>query len=154
VLQTETEKEFLGKIKSGYRSPGLKNQRDRIPDGLVLLNTPVGYKWVALEVELTRKSGNRYRKIFSNHLTTQAWQATIYFVRSESLKRVLAENCQYSKANDPSVKFRDTINDVYFVDLERFLKEKSQALFVIDNDQFSLESLSKKVHKNGNKTPA
>ena len=144
TLQTETEKDFLNKIRPNLGGHQSSYQKDQIPDGLVLLRTPNGYRWVAIEVELTRKSGNRYRRILANHLTSKNWGATIYFTRGEKLPQVLSDLCRYCKVRDPAVKFSKTLNAIYFIDIDRFLEDKAVSIFKSEEDQFSLESLSKK----------
>ena len=142
VIQIETEKQLLSKL---YRKSIFKknsNERLKVPDALLLIETPSGLKWAAIELELTRKSTNRYYNIIQDHLISDKWDLIFYIVKDQSLRDLISKNHQYCKQNNPRVRLKDKVNGLYFVDLKDLQSNKERAIFESDEDSFTLESLS------------
>ncbi len=77
------------------------------PDG-VFVNQATG-KWVAIEVELTMKSGDRYREIVVQYRMQRQIEKVIYFVSSTTIaKRIMSEVKGYN------VKDMNEFSDKFF----------------------------------------
>ena len=99
---------------------------------------------VAVEVEISTKSENRYRKIFRELLLQPDFNFVFYLVGSHQLqfllKRILAEVI----AQDLVVQTASRRNGIYFANLSEFLEKGGKTVFSGEGSQFSFESLAAK----------
>ena len=81
-------------IKSeAFRTQRYKNAKERlIPDG-ILFKSSENHTWaIAIEVELTRKSESRYRRIFQEYNDRHDFTRIWYFVRQNQTRRAEVDN--------------------------------------------------------------
>lgn len=132
---------------------GRKERRDggyKVPDGLFELKTVSRTMRVALELELSKKSESRYRKMFRELLTSSDCDAVMFVTdnerRIEALRKIMAD----VKEKDPVARDWPTKRGMYFATLESILSEKLNAVFHGDGKPFSLASLEKSISEKAN----
>ncbi len=112
------------------------------PDALVLMDVKNIDRYFTIELELSRKSKKRYKKIIKSHLLEQKWDFILYIVEDKSIEKVIKETLKELKERDFDVHKKELHNVFYFADLDTFLKEKSDTIFKSDNHQFSLNEIN------------
>ena len=121
-----------------------RDERYKVPDGIFQLKTSNGTFRVALEVELSAKSIERYRKAFRQLSISRDFDLIFFVVKRVShlgqLRKLLAE----ARENDFYVKIQAVTHGFYFVELSELLDKKLDALFQGEGDSFSLNSLARK----------
>ncbi len=130
VIREELAKQYGYKEEegSGYK----------VPDGLFVLRSPKGSKKVALELELTRKSSNRYRKIVKQLATSEDWDIVFFVTKDKNIPRVVREILKELKEKDIDVQDAPHLHGFYFCDLAEVLDKKLEAKFTGEGSTFSL----------------
>ena len=134
------------------KSLGSREARKRalfVPDALFDLKTHKGAFKVALELELTPKSAERYRKKLAYQLTTTSFQIALFLVENETIKNRIEDHLQHLKNHDPKVKLSDRHNTMYFCHVKEFLEKNENALFLGNDGTFSLRSLEQAFKEKG-----
>ena len=72
----------------------------KVPDGLFVLQTQKRNFRVALELELTRKSSCRYRKIIKQLARSRDWDIILYIVKNKHIKCVIQNLLQELREKD------------------------------------------------------
>ena len=137
VTDIETEKEVRHRIYS--------NQSVGVPDAMFILSTPKGSRRVAVEVEMTTKSLQRYEAIMRRQLTSNDWDIVLYLAKDTKILQVLSREHKKSFNFDPTVKANNKINGVYFTKIDDFIMSPQETLFKNDYDHFSLKALEEKL---------
>lgn len=117
----------------------------KVPDALFTLQTHNKQLRVALELELSRKSKARYRKLIKQLLVCAYFNIVFFIVAELSdlnlMKEILKRICE----QDLDVKFSAHRHGMYFILLSEFLKHKLDGTFEGEGSTFSLKSLEKKI---------
>ena len=120
-----------------------------VPDSVFDLKTYKGVFKVALELELTPKSIDRYRKKLAYQLTTSSFQVVLFLVENEDMRRRIEDHHRYLKSHDLKVKLSDRQNTAYFCHVKEFLEKKENAPFSGADGTFSLRSLEQAFKEKG-----
>lgn len=126
------------KIRSEYK------KGDKIPDGFFTLNLSGERQSVALEVELSLKSKERYEKIFTKHSLTKYWNTVFYVVKDEPLRQKLLSYLAEIKEKVFLLRTHKEQNDIYFALVDEVLNKKLLADFIDKDVRFNLHDLEKK----------
>ena len=148
-----TDAELRSQMAKEYGASEARKRFMFVPDGTFSLKTAKGTYKVALELELSAKSKERYRKKFAHLLTTEAIDAVFFLIKDKAVERCVRSNAQYVKGNDPAVKWSPRVNAMYFADVTTFLKCRGDAPFFGADGSFSLRSLEDAQIKNEPKPP-
>lgn len=139
------EHEVRKRLSEKYGRKERKDAGYKVPDGLFDLKTSTKTMRVALELELSKKSESRYRKMFRELLTSDDFEIVIFVTDTEQRIRALRRIIADVMANDSVVKGWPTKRGMYFATLESVLIEKKNAVFRADGTQFSLANLENSV---------
>ncbi len=142
-----TDAELRSEMAKQYGANEARKKFMFVPDGLFSLKTVQGTFKVALELELSVKSKERYRKKLTHLLTTHQISAVLFLVRDKTIEHCIKANLQYIKDNDWAVKGSSRINALYFADARKFLESGHDAPFFGDDGNFSLRSLEEAIAK-------
>jgi len=141
------EHEVRKRLSEKYRRKERRDDGYKVPDGLFELKTTIGTKRVAVELELSKKSESRYRKMFRELLTSSDYEIVIFVADSENrinaLKAIMAEVL----SNDPVVKGWPTKRGIYFATLEKVLTQKLDVVFQGEGTSFVLAELEKSISR-------
>jgi hypothetical protein len=130
------------------RRHGRQEKRDegyKVPDALFKLKTPRGTFNVALELECTRKSVKRYRRLIRALSTTPDADLVFILCASSAITLCIKDLLAQAREKDPFVRISRKDNGFYFADSENLLKEGRQAIFEGEGKRFSIASLEKEV---------
>jgi hypothetical protein len=137
------EHEVRKRLSEKYGRKERKDQGYKVPDALFNLRTSTRTMRVALELEISRKSESRYRKMFRELLTSSDFEIVIFITdtekRTEALRKIISD----VMANDSVVKSWPTKRGMYFATIEEILTRKQETVFVAEGTQFSLAGLEK-----------
>jgi hypothetical protein len=114
-----------------------------VPDGLFHLTAKKAKYVVAVEVELSTKSENRYRKLFRELLLQPDFNVVLYLVKGEEMKKYLRRLFAEVLTDDLVVQTASRRNAIYFAKLPEFLEKGLGATFQGEGSTFSFESLVK-----------
>jgi len=117
----------------------------KVPDALFSLRTPRGTRTVALELELSTKSVERYRKIFRELLTSSDFDVVFFITKSDDMTSNLSRLLDEVRENDMAVRSALRKHRFYFVSLEEFLNKRLEACFEGTERVFSLSALKEKA---------
>lgn len=115
----------------------------KVPDATFQMKTRKGYFRVALELELTRKSKRRYRKIIKQLARSKDWNQVFFIVRELSTAKVITDLLKELCEKDSDLKFEKTRSGFYFAKLDELLKSKETCTFSGEEKSFSLLELAK-----------
>jgi DNA-binding Lrp family transcriptional regulator len=116
-MAERTRKEFPNHV---YVSGVHVNEKTAVgsprPDG-VFINSTTG-KWIAIEVELTMKSGDRYRELVAQYRMFSKTERVIYFVSSTTLAKRIMSEIKGFEVRDINV-FSDKLFEVRLIEPRR-----------------------------------
>ena len=113
-----------------------------IPDGLFTFETPEQRMRIAIELELSFKSKQRYVRIFRNHLLSKDWKLVIYIVKDEKFRDQLMKLLSQIKETDIQIRIEKTLNGIYFCSLDNFLSMRLATPLSNGKDKISLEQIA------------
>ena len=120
----------------------------KVPDAIFQIRTPKGQFRVALELELTRKSKRRYRKIIKQLAVSGDWDAVFFVVKENAITKVVTDLFAELREKDLEIKFAKSLSSFYFCKLDEFLRDKDNCIFVGEKKSFSLIEIAKSLTPN------
>lgn len=144
VGRFQQEREIRSHFAARFGFAKLREQGFKVPDALFDLTTPRAKFRFALELELSQKSSERYRKHFRLLSTCEEWNTVLFVVKNAKIKAVLKDELKRSLATDPMVKLSPRTNKFYFVELSEILERGLAAKIEGERTSFSFEELEKK----------
>ncbi|MBI4405089.1 MAG: hypothetical protein HY537_13075 [Deltaproteobacteria bacterium] len=137
------EHEVRRMLASRHGKEEKRNAGYKVPDGLFKLKTAQKILTVAVELELTLKSKNRYQRIFRELLTSADFDVVFILTANANMARAIRTIALDVRANDPYVRRWPIKRGLYFLPLDAFLTQRCEATFEGDGQPFSLKSLEK-----------
>ncbi len=138
------EPEVRSLLASRHGKKEQKKQSYKVPDGLFHLTTPNQVVVVAVEVEISTKSENRYRKIFRELLLQPDFNFVFYLVGNHQLQTLLRRILVEVMAHDLVVQTASRRNGIYFANIVEFMEKGGKTIFHGEGSQFSLDSIAAK----------
>lgn len=120
-----------------------------IPDATFHLKTTTTVRRIAVELELSRKSRARYRKIFRSHLLSNKWDIVFYIVKDEVLQKHLRQELVETKKTDTRIKVASSINGIYFCSLAEFQSKELFVKFSNGKQEVSIGEMGKTFQAEG-----
>lgn len=139
------EHEVRRMLASRHGKEEKRNAGYKVPDSLFNLKTATRILTVAVELELTLKSKNRYLRVFRKLLTSSDFDVVFILTANAKMADAIRTIALDVKANDPYVRRWPVKRGLYFIALDEFLTERSEATLKGDGQPFSLKSLEKEL---------
>lgn len=127
---------------------GLQKERDeryKVPDAIFTLKTTKRSFSVALELELSTKSKERYLRLFKLLCTSSDFELIFFIAKDDQLLSLLKANLSEVREKDPLVRIWRVKNGFYFVLLSELLEKGLGASFQGEDSEFSLAGLADDV---------
>ena len=129
--------------KYGYRPD--QGNGYKIPDGMFYLKTAKRKFRVALELELTMKSKNRYVKLMKQLSLSRDWDVIFIISKDKVLKQKMEGILSAVRKSDYDIKLSKLNHGIYFATLSEFLSFKLECPLAGENKTFSLAGLADEI---------
>ncbi len=124
----------------------------KVPDATFQLKTRKRNFRVALELELTRKSKRRYRKIIKQLALSRDWDVVFFMLKEASLRKVITDILTELRAKDPEVRLAKFRHGFYFTQLSEVLTHGTSCEFHGEEKSFRISEIENQFQANADKS--
>jgi hypothetical protein len=149
IRNFKMDHELQAELSSGAGVPTSWRNAQLVPDALFVHRTSKQCMRIALELEMTQKSRQRYGRIFQAHLLAKKWDLTLYVVRDDTLRIRLMQILDTVKGKDLEVRLAKVVNGIYFCSLDEFLSKGLEASMTNGKREISFAEMARNVGTSG-----